>query len=66
MKKLSRRDFVKLSAFGLGGVILSACGVKDKPAHAAKNNAVDPTAEASAAPLPTTGVDSTSPLHRHA
>ena len=61
MKKLSRRDFVKLSAVGLGSFILSACGVKDKPAHAAKNNAVDPTAEASAAPLPTTGVDSTSP-----
>ena len=68
MKKISRRDFVKLSAVGLGSVILSACGVKDKPtghvpAQAGKNTPPDPqgTAEATSNPLPSAGSDTAIP-----
>ena len=61
MKKISRRDFVKLSAIGLGGVILSACGVKDKPARASQNTPGNATAEATSAPLPTDGAGKTVP-----
>jgi len=37
MSKLSRRDFIKYSTFGLGSFMLTACGLNELPTPAATN-----------------------------
>ena len=56
MSKISRRDFVKLSAVGFGSILLVACGASQKPALAAGTAAPTATVLPGSTNPPATGL----------